>query len=277
MHKIIAKKQLSPNVVEIELLAPLIAAKRKAGHFVILRTGEEGERIPLTIAKANTVKGTITVIVQIVGVTSYKVANLKEGDSVTDIAGPLGNPTHIEKVGAVLCAGGGVGIAPLLPIVEALHNKGNKVISILAAKTKELLILEKEIREHSDEVIVMTDDGSYGNKGLITAGMEELFQKMKIDLCVSIGPAVMMKYTTLVAGKYKVPAIASLNAIMVDGTGMCGACRVTVGGHIKFVCVDGPEFNAYDVDFDELLLRLNGYKTEESNEYRQKILKSNAN
>jgi ferredoxin--NADP+ reductase len=273
MSHIVAREFLSPNVVQLEVEAPLIANKRKAGHFVIIRIGNEGERIPLTIAKADPQKGTITLIVQKVGLTSHKVAALQEGDEVTDVVGPLGNPTHIENVGTVLCAGGGVGIAPLLPIVEALHNAGNKVISLLAAKTKELLILEKEIRQHSDEVIIMTDDGSYGKKGLITVGMEEVFLANNVDLCVTIGPAIMMKFTSQVARKHNVPAMASLNAIMVDGTGMCGACRVTVGGKIKFVCVDGPEFNAYDVDFDELLMRLGGYREEEAQDYKRELAK----
>jgi ferredoxin--NADP+ reductase len=273
MSRILSKEYLSPNVVEIEIEAPLIARKRKAGHFVIVKIGTEGERIPLTIAKADIDKGSITLIVQKVGVTSHKLANLKVGDEVTDVVGPLGNPTHIEKMGTVLCAGGGVGIAPLLPIVEALHNAGNKVISILAARTKDLLILENEIRSHSDEVIIMTDDGSYGTKGLVTAGMEEVFNNRKVDFCVTIGPAIMMKFTSLVSKKYNVPTMASLNAIMVDGTGMCGACRVSVGGKIKFVCVDGPEFNAFDVDFDELLMRLGGYKNEEEQQYRGQVTK----
>lgn len=276
MSKILSKEYLSPNVVQLEIYAPLIARKRKAGHFVIIKVGVEGERIPLTIAKADPDKGSITLIVQMVGVTSHKVAALNVGDEVTDVVGPLGNPTHIEKVGTVLCAGGGVGIAPLLPIVEALHHAGNRVISILAARTRELLILEKEIRSHSDEVIVMTDDGSYGKKGLITQGMEEIFQTCKIDLCVTIGPAIMMKYTTLVAQKYSVPAMASLNAIMVDGTGMCGACRVSVAGKIRFVCVEGPEFNACEVDFDELLMRLGGYKDEEARRYKSETDKFKA-
>ena len=273
MSRILSKEYLSPNVVQIEIEAPLIARKRKAGHFVIVKIGTEGERIPLTIAKADTDKGSITLIVQKVGVTSHKLANLNVGDEVTDVVGPLGNPTHIEKMGTVLCAGGGVGIAPLLPIVEALHNAGNKVISILAARTKDLLILENEIRSHSDEVIIMTDDGSYGTKGLVTAGMEEVFKNQQIDFCVTIGPAIMMKFTSLVSKKYNVPTMASLNAIMVDGTGMCGACRVSVGGKIKFVCVDGPEFNAFDVDFDELLMRLGGYKSEEEQHYREQLSK----
>lgn len=273
MSRIIAKEYLSPNVVQIEIDAPLIARKRKAGHFVIIKIGTEGERIPLTIAKADVVKGTITLIVQKVGLTSHKVAALNVGDEVTDVVGPLGNPTHIEKIGTVLCAGGGVGIAPLLPIVEALHNAGNRVISILAARNKELLILEKEIRQHSDEVVIMTDDGSYGEKGLITTGMERIFNSAKVDFCVTIGPAIMMKFTSLVAKKFDVPAMASLNAIMVDGTGMCGACRVSVGGKIKFVCVDGPEFDASQVDFDELLMRLGGYRDEELSQSNAALLK----
>jgi NAD(P)H-flavin reductase len=272
MNKVIAKEFLSPNVAQIEIYAPLIARKRKAGHFVIIRIGEKGERIPLTIAKADAEKGTITIIVQKVGLTSHKVAALNTGDEI-DVVGPLGNATHIEKAGTVLCAGGGVGIAPLLPIVEAMHKEGNKVISILAAKTKDLLILENEIRSYSDELIIMTDDGSYGQKGLITLGMEEILKAQKVDLCVTIGPAIMMKYTSIVTKKYAVPTLASLNTIMVDGTGMCGACRVSVGGQIRFVCVDGPEFNAHEVDFDELLMRLGGYRYEESQRYKEEIEK----
>ena len=272
MNKVVSKEYISPTVVRIEIDAPLIARKRKAGHFVIIKIGDKGERIPLTIAGADVQKGTITIIVQKVGLTSHKVAGLRAGDEV-EVTGPLGNETHIERVGIVLCAGGGVGIAPLLPIAEALHKEGNRVISILAAKTKDLLILEKEIRRFSDEVIIMTDDGSYGQKGLITVGMEEILKAQKIDLCVTIGPAIMMKYTSLVTKKYNVPTMASLNTIMVDGTGMCGACRVSVGGKIKFVCVDGPEFDAHEVDFDELLMRLGGYRNEESRSYREELEK----
>jgi ferredoxin--NADP+ reductase len=273
MNKVVSKEFLSPTVAQIVIHAPLIARKRKAGHFVIVKIGDKGERIPLTIAGADADKGTITLIVQKVGLTSHKVADLNAGDEV-EVAGPLGNATHIEKTGTVLCAGGGVGIAPLLPIVEALHKEGNRVISILASKSKDLLILEKEIRRYSDEVIIMTDDGSYGKKGLITAGMEEILSTQKIDLCVTIGPAIMMKFTSLVTKKYNVPTMASLNTIMVDGTGMCGACRVSVGGKIKFVCVDGPEFNAHEVDFDELLMRLGGYRNEESRSYKEELEKN---
>jgi ferredoxin/flavodoxin---NADP+ reductase len=269
MNKIIAKKYLSENVVEIEVEAPLIARKRHAGHFVILKIGLEGERIPLTIAKADVAKGTITLIVQKVGVSSHKVANLEVGDKITDLVGPLGHPTNIQKYGTVLCAGGGVGVAPLLPIVEAMHQAGNRIISVLAARSKNLVILEPEIRANSDEVIIMTDDGSYGQQGLVTLGMEQVIAREKIDLALTIGPAIMMKYTSLLTAKYNIPTMASLNAVMVDGTGMCGACRVSVGGKTKFVCVNGPEFNAHEVDFDELLMRLGGYKEEEKELYHQ--------
>lgn len=263
MSQIISKEYLSEKVVKLELEAPLIAKKRKAGHFVIVKVGQNGERIPLTISSADLNKGTITIIIQKVGVTSHKVANLEVGDYVTDLVGPLGQPTHIEKFGTVLCAGGGVGVAPLLPIVEALKQQGNRVLTVLAARSKDLIILEKEIRASSDEVIIMTDDGSYGEHGLVTKGMEDFISKEKIDMAITIGPAIMMKFTSLVTKKYNIPTLASLNSIMVDGTGMCGACRVTVDGKTKFVCVDGPEFDAHKIDFDELLMRLNGYKSEE--------------
>jgi ferredoxin--NADP+ reductase len=269
MNRIVFKKYLSGNVVEMEIESPLIATKRKAGHFVILKLGTNGERIPLTIAKADTVKGTITLIIQKVGVTSHKICNLEVGDEITDVVGPLGHPTHIEKIGTLLCAGGGVGVAPLLPIVEAMHDAGNRIITILAARSKELIILEPEMRAHSDEVIIMTDDGSYGKKGIVTQGMEEVIGREKIDMALTIGPAIMMKYCSLLTEKYKIPTMASLNATMVDGTGMCGACRVTVAGKTRFVCVDGPEFNAHEVDFDELLMRLGGYKEEEKELFQQ--------
>jgi len=269
MNRIVNRILLSENVVELEVESPLIAKKRQAGNFVILKVGTEGERIPLTIARADINRGTISLIVQKAGVTSHKVASLKVGDIITDLVGPLGHPTHIQKVGTVLCAGGGVGVAPLLPIVEAFHNAGNRIISVLAARTKNLIILEKEIRSFSDEVIIMTDDGSYGHKGLVTQGMEELINREKIDMALTIGPAIMMKYTSMLTKKYNIPTMASLNAIMVDGTGMCGACRVSVNGKIKFVCIDGPEFNAHEVDFDELLMRLGGYKEEEKKRYQQ--------
>jgi ferredoxin/flavodoxin---NADP+ reductase len=263
MNKIISKEHFSENVVQIEIDAPRIAKKRKAGHFVIVKIGEKGERIPLTISQANEKKGTITLVIQKVGVTSHKITNLEVGDVVTDVVGPLGKATHIEKVGTILCAGGGVGIAPLLPIVEAMKKTGNKVITVLAARSKDLIILEDQMRSFSDEVIVMTDDGSLGKKGLVTQGMEEIIQREKVHQAIAIGPAIMMKFASLLTKKYNIPTVASLNTIMVDGTGMCGACRVSVGGKTKFVCVDGPEFDAHEVDFDELLSRLGAYREEE--------------
>jgi len=267
MSKIIEKEYFSEAVVKLVVEAPHIAKSRKAGHFVIVKTGEKGERIPLTIAAADVDKGTITLIIQKVGVTSTKICALEVGDVITDVVGPLGLPTHIENVGTVLASGGGVGVAPLLPIVEAFKQAGNRVITVLAARKKELIILEEQIRAHSDEVIIMTDDGSYGKQGLVTNGMEEVILREKVDLAVTVGPAIMMKFATLLTGKYNIPTVASLNTLMVDGTGMCGACRVSVGGKTKFVCVDGPEFDAHEVDFDEMLLRLDSYKPSEAEAY----------
>jgi len=259
MNKIVDKEYFSPNVVKLEVEAPLIAKSRKAGHFVIVKVGKKGERIPLTIANSDNEKGTITLVIQNVGKSSQKICDLEVGDYITDLVGPLGKATHIEKFGTVVCAAGGVGIAPMLPIIEAMKKAGNKVISVLAARTKDLVILEKQVAEYSDEVIVMTDDGSYGYKGLVTNGIEMVINREKVDMCVTIGPAIMMKFVSLLTKKYNVPTISSLNTIMVDGTGMCGACRVTVGGKTKFVCVDGPEFDAHEVDFDEMLMRLKAY------------------
>ncbi|MBN1340113.1 MAG: sulfide/dihydroorotate dehydrogenase-like FAD/NAD-binding protein [Bacteroidales bacterium] len=273
MSKIIEKEFFSKNVVKIVIDAPEIAKARKAGHFVIIRLNDKGERIPLTIAEGDAEKGTITLIIQRVGVTSGKLAAMNVGDEIQDIVGPLGKATHIEKRGTVLCAGGGVGIAPLFPIVKALKEAGNRVITVLAARSQDLIILEEQMRKYSDEVIVMTDDGSYGKKGLVTHGMEEVIQREKVDEAVTIGPAVMMKYAALTTKKYNIPTIASLNTIMVDGTGMCGACRVSVGGKTKFVCVDGPEFDAHQVDFDEMLQRLGAYKDLEAKAY-EKYLKT---
>ena len=260
MNKIISKEFFSANVVKLVIEAPLIARSRKAGHFVIVKVGEKGERVPFTIAGADPEKGTITLVIQAVGKSSRKICALEVGDVISDVVGPLGQATHIEKVGTVVCAGGGVGVAPLLPIVEAFHKAGNRVIVVLAARTKDLIILEDQMRQHADEVIVMTDDGSYGKKGLVTNGVEDVIQREKVNLCVTIGPAIMMKFVSLLTKKYEIPTIASLNTIMVDGTGMCGACRVTVGGKTKFVCVDGPEFDAHQVDFDEMIMRLGAYK-----------------
>jgi ferredoxin--NADP+ reductase len=263
MNKIISKEHFSENVVKLEIEAPLIAKSRRAGHFVIVRVGEKGERIPLTIAGSDIEKGTITLVVQKIGVSSTKLCALNEGDYVTDVVGPLGKATHIENFGTVVCACGGVGTAPMLPIVEALKKAGNKVISVLAARTKDLIILEEEMRKFSDEVIIMTDDGSYGTQGLVTNGVESIINREKVDMCVTIGPAIMMKFVSLLTKKYEIPTVASLNTIMVDGTGMCGACRVTVGDETKFVCVDGPEFDAHQVNFDEMMMRLGAYREQE--------------
>lgn len=266
MNKIVSKDYFSANVVKFEVEAPLIAKSRKAGHFVMVKVGEKGERIPLTIADADIKKGTITLVIQKMGVSSTKLCALNEGDFITDMVGPLGKATHIENFGTVICACGGVGTAPMLPIVNALKVAGNRVITIIAARTKELIILEEQMKVFSDEVIVMTDDGSYGKKGLVTNGVETVINREKVDLCVTIGPAVMMKFVSQLTKKYEVPTVASLNTIMVDGTGMCGACRVSVGGKTRFVCVDGPEFDAHLVDFDEMLMRLGGYKDIEREE-----------
>ncbi len=259
MNKIVGKEYFSDKVVKFEVEAPLIARSRRAGHFVIVRVGKKGERVPYTIASADTQKGTITLVIQRVGKSSEKVCQLEVGDFITDMVGPLGKATHIEKFGTVVCAGGGVGVAPMLPIIEAMKEAGNRVISVLGARSQDLIILEDQVRAHSDEVIIMTDDGSYGEKGLITQGVEKVILREKVDLCVTIGPAIMMKFVSELTRKYEVPTIASLNTIMVDGTGMCGACRVTVGGKTRFVCIDGPEFDAHQVNFDEMLMRLKAY------------------
>ena len=263
MNKILSKTYFSEKVVKLEVEAPLIAKSRKPGNFVIVRVGEKGERMPLTIADANLERGSITLVVQVMGVSSRKLCALEVGDYITDLVGPLGKPTHIEKVGTVLACGGGVGVAPLLPIVRAFKEAGNRVVSVIAGRNKDLVILEDEIRASSDEVIIMTDDGSYGKKGLITEGMEEVIKREKVDLAVTIGPAIMMKFCEKLTRKYDIPTVASLNALMVDGTGMCGACRVTVGGKTRFTCVDGPEFDAHLIDFDEILSRLGGFKDTE--------------
>ena len=253
MNKIISKERFSEKVFKFEIEAPLIAKSRKAGHFVIVRVGEKGERMPLTIAGSDIKKGTITLVIQEVGLSSTRLCELNEGDYITDVVGPLGQATHIENFGTVVCAGGGVGVAPMLPIVQALKAAGNRVITVLAGRNKDLIILEKEMRKSSDEVIIMTDDGSYGRKGLVTEGVEEVIKREKVDKCFAIGPAIMMKFVCLLTKKYEIPTDVSLNTIMVDGTGMCGACRITVGGKTKFVCVDGPEFDGHQVDFDEML------------------------
>ena len=266
MNKIIKKVQFSEKVFLFEIEAPLIAKSRKAGNFVIVRVGENGERMPLTIADADIEKGTITIVVQEVGLSSTKLCNLNEGDFITDVVGPLGNPTHIEKFGTVICAGGGVGVAPMLPIIKALKAAGNRVLSVLAGRNKDLIILEDEVRKNSDEVIIMTDDGSAGEKGVVTIGIEKLIQQEHIDKVFAIGPPIMMKFCCLLTQKYNIPTDVSLNTIMVDGTGMCGACRLTIGGKTKFVCIDGPEFDGALVDWDEMFKRMGTFKSAEREE-----------
>ena len=263
MNKIIRKEQFSEKVFKLIVDAPLIARSRRAGHFVIVRVDERGERIPLTIADSNVEQGTITLVVQAVGKGTKRLCALNEGEYIRDVVGPLGRATHIENFGTVVCAGGGVGVAPMLPIVRALKAAGNRVITILAGRSKDLIILEDEMRASSDETIIMTDDGSYGNKGLVTEGIEMVVAREKVDKCFAIGPAIMMKFCCLTTKKYNIPTEVSLNTIMVDGTGMCGACRISIGGQTKFVCVDGPEFDGHAVDFDEMLKRMRAFKKEE--------------
>ena len=267
MNTIVSKQFFSENVAEFVIKAPLIAKSRRAGHFVIVRTDAHGERMPLTIADANPEEGTITLVVQRIGLSSSKLCAMNVGDKLADVVGPLGKATEIKNFGTVVCACGGVGAAPMLPIAQALKQAGNRVITILAARTAELIILREQLAAVSDELIIMTDDGSLGQKGLVTNGVEQVILREKVDKCITIGPAIMMKFVALTTKQYNIPTDASLNTIMVDGTGMCGACRVTVGGKTKFVCVDGPEFDAHQVDFDEMLTRLRSYKNEETIAY----------
>ncbi len=263
-NRILSKRFFSDNVAELVVEAPLIARSRRAGHFVIIRVDALSERVPLTIAGADVEKGTITLVVQRIGVSTHKLLALKPGDCIHDVVGPLGRATRIEKYGTVVCACGGVGAAPMLPIAEALKKAGNKVITVLAARNKDLIILKEELAQWSDELIVMTDDGSMGKQGVVTVGVEEVINRETVNKCITIGPAIMMKFVALTTAKYNIPTEASLNTIMVDGTGMCGACRVTVGGKTKFVCVDGPEFDAHAVNWDEMLSRMKSYKAEET-------------
>lgn len=266
MYKIVKKLQLSENVFRMDIEAPLIAAERKAGQFIILQVNTEyGERVPLTIADADPIAGTITIIFQTVGATTMKLAKLNEGDCLPALLGPLGKPTHVEKRGHVVCVGGGIGVAPMHPIAQAMKAAGNKVTIIMGARNKELLIMEEEMRKIADELIIVTDDGSYGRKCLVTEPLKELCESEnnKPDEAIVIGPPIMMKFCALTTKPYNVPTVASLNTIMIDGTGMCGGCRITVGGETKFVCVDGPEFDAHQVDFDQMMKRLSAYKPQE--------------
>ncbi len=266
MNKIVRKEQFSEKVFLFEIEAPLIAKSRKAGNFVIVRVGQKGERMPLTIAAADIARGTITLVVQKVGLSSSKLCQLEVGDYVTDVVGPLGNPTKIEKFGTVVCAGGGLGVAPMLPIIQALKAAGNRVLSVMAGRSKDLIILEDKVRESSDEVIIMTDDGSYGEKGVVTVGIEKFIEQEHVDKVFAIGPPIMMKFSNLTAQKHGIPCEVSLNTIMVDGTGMCGACRLTIGGKTRFVCIDGPEFDGALVDWDEMFKRMGTFKKQEQEE-----------
>lgn len=264
MYKIIVKQQLAPSVLLFEVAAPLIARKAQPGQFVILRTNEDGERIPLTIADFNRETGTITIIFQEVGASTVELGLLNEGDFILDLVGPLGKATHIEKVGTVVCVGGGIGIAPVYPIARGMKEAGNEVISIIGARSEEILIYEEEMAAVSDELIITTDDGSKGRKALVTQPLKELLDSDKtISLVVAIGPVIMMKFVAETTRPYGVPTVVSLNPIMVDGTGMCGGCRVSVGNENKFACVDGPEFDGHKVDFDLLMARQRMYKPHE--------------
>ncbi len=265
-NRIISKERLSENVWKMTVEAPHIAEERRAGQFVILQVDNNfGERIPLTIADADTAAGTITLVFQTVGATTRKLALKDVGDSIPDLLGPLGRPTHIEKVGRVVCVGGGIGAAPLYPIVQALKAAGNKVTVVLGARTAELLVFEKEMRASADSVIICTDDGSYGRKDVVTAPLKELCSAVPPpDQVIAIGPPVMMKFCCETTRPFGVPTVVSLNTIMIDGTGMCGGCRVTVGGETKFVCVDGPEFDGHKVDFDNMMKRMKAYRKYET-------------
>ncbi|MDR0785359.1 MAG: sulfide/dihydroorotate dehydrogenase-like FAD/NAD-binding protein [Treponema sp.] len=264
MNKILMKKQLSADVYEMVLSAPLIARSRKAGQFLIVQSGALGERIPLTIADADESAGTVTIVFQAVGETTMRLSLKNAGDELDNVLGPLGNPTHIEKFGTVICVGGGIGSAPLFPIIQAMKKAGNRVFAVVGARTRELVVFEERIRRTADETIVVTDDGSYGSKALVTEPLKELCSQIpKPDMSVAIGPPIMMKFCVATAREFGVPIMVSLNTIMIDGTGMCGSCRVSVGGETKFVCVDGPEFDGHKVDFDNMIQRMWTFKDRE--------------
>ncbi len=266
MFKILKKKELSPGVYHYDIEAPRVAKKAKPGQFIVLRVNEEGERIPLTIADFNAEKGSITLIFQAVGASTQLLASLQEGDSILDFVGPLGQPSHIEAgMGTIVCIGGGIGVAPVYPIARGMHEAGNKVISIMGAKTKDILIFEDEMKAVSDEVLVSTDDGSYGVKGFVTTALQQLVDRgEKIDQVTAIGPGIMMKSVVEATRPLGIKTIVSLNPVMVDGTGMCGGCRVQVGDETKFACVDGPEFDGHLVDFNSLMSRGRMYREQEA-------------
>ena len=264
MFEILKRREMADGTVVLnEISAPLIAKKAKPGQFVIIKANETGERIPLTMADTDPKKGTITIIYQVVGKSTTLFKSLQVGDHFQDIIGPLGKPTHLEKLGTVVCVGGGTGVAVMHPITRALKEIGNRVIAIIGARNKDLLILEDEMKAASSELHVCTDDGSYGHHGFVTDVLKQILEKEDVKLVVGIGPVPMMKFVTKITQEYKVKTIVSLNAIMVDGTGMCGCCRVSIGGETKFACVDGPEFDGSKVDFEELMQRLQAYREEE--------------
>ena len=261
MYEVVSNQEIAPSVVRMEISAPLIARKRKPGQFVVVRASEEAERVPFTLVDSDPDKGTITLIIQVVGVSSREIVSVKEGEALADVVGPLGRPTHIRKIGIVVSIGGGVGTAVAYPIAKAMKEAGNEVIGIVGARSKDLIILEDEMRRFCDEIIVCTDDGSYGRHGFVTDALKDLISSGKaIDLVLAVGPVIMMKVVCDVTREHGIPTTVSLNPIMVDGTGMCGGCRVEIGGETKFACVDGPEFDGHQVNFDTLIKRLSTYK-----------------
>ena len=265
MFEILKRQELANGTVVLnEISAPLIAGKALPGQFVILKANETGERVPLTMADTDQKRGTITIIYQVVGKSTTLFRSLQIGERFQDVIGPLGRPTHLEKLGTVVCVGGGTGVAVLHPITRGLKEKGNRVISIIGARNKDLLILEDKMKAASTELHVCTDDGSYGRHGFVTEALKEILEKEDVKLVVGIGPVPMMKFVSKMTSEYKVKTLVSLNAIMVDGTGMCGCCRVSIGGKTRFACVDGPEFDGHQVDFDELMKRLQAYTVEEA-------------
>lgn len=276
MYNILSKSFITDSVFRMKVEAPEIARKRQAGQFVIIRTNEEGERIPLTIADGNADEGWIELVVQVVGKTTHSLSQIDIGDSLEDLVGPLGRPTHIEKYGSIVIIGGGIGTAPSHPIAQALKEAGNEITAILGGRSKDLVIMEEEMRAICDEVIITTDDGSYGRKGLVTDALKKLIDDgKKVDLVLAIGPPIMMKFVSLLTKEYNIPTLVSLNTVMIDGTGMCGGCRVSVGGESKFVCVDGPEFDGHAVDFDEMMKRLQAYSREEKESVKKHACKIN--
>ena len=264
MYKIVSKKVLNPTVIEMDIEAPFVAKKAKAGQFIILRVDEEGERIPLTVAGYDRDAGTVKIIFQTVGATTMKLGAKTEGEYITDFAGPLGKVTEIEGLRKVCVVGGGVGCAIALPVAKALHEQGTEVHSVVGFRNRDLLILEEEFGACSDKLVIMSDDGSVGRKGLVTEALKELLETEKYDMVITIGPLIMMKFVVETCRPFGVPVTVSMNPIMIDGTGMCGGCRLTVGGKTRFACVDGPDFNGYEVDFDEAMARGSMYRNFEA-------------